>query len=61
MTQRRIEVDFERGLEEDNPILFSNDVIIVDRNGLASIGDSASNILEPIFRILPFFSLFQGL
>ena len=59
--QRRIEVDFERGLDsENNPILFNNDVIIVGRNGLARIGDSASNILEPIFRILPFFTLFQS-
>ena len=59
LTERRIEVDWERPVDpETNPILSNNDVIIVRRNGLASFSDTAATILEPIFRILPVFGLF---
>lgn len=59
LTQRSIEVDWERGIDpENNPILFNNDVILVGRSALASFSDGASNLLEPLFRILPVFDLF---
>jgi polysaccharide export outer membrane protein len=59
LTQRSIEVDWERGIDpENNPILFNNDVILVGRSSLASFSDGASNLLEPFFRILPVFNLF---
>ncbi|MBD2001078.1 SLBB domain-containing protein [Leptolyngbya sp. FACHB-541] len=59
LTQRSIEVDWERGIDpENNPILFNNDVILVGRSSLASFSDGASNLLEPLFRILPVFDLF---
>ncbi|MEP0911430.1 SLBB domain-containing protein [Leptolyngbya sp. GB1-A1] len=59
LTQRNIEVDWDRPVDpETNPILFNNDVIRVRRNGLASFSDTATSILEPIFRILPVFGLF---
>ncbi|WP_242067595.1 SLBB domain-containing protein, partial [Leptolyngbya sp. FACHB-711] len=59
ITQRDIQVDWDRPVDpETNPILFNNDVIRVRRNGLASFSDTATSILEPVFRILPVFGLF---
>jgi polysaccharide export outer membrane protein len=59
LTQRSIDVDWERGLDpENNPILFNNDVVLVGRSAIARFSDGATNILEPLFRVLPVFSLF---
>jgi polysaccharide export outer membrane protein len=53
VTQRKISVDFEQGVDEqENPVLRSNDTIIVGRSFLASVGDVLDTTLGPINRFL---------
>lgn len=48
-TEREIEVDFARGINEDNnPSLRPNDTIIVQRSGLARTSDTFGGILAPL-------------
>jgi polysaccharide export outer membrane protein len=59
VTQREIQVDLTQGIsEQHNPILRQNDVIVVDRSGVAKARSTAGTILGSIFRILPFFAFF---
>lgn len=59
VTQKQIEVDLSQGINEaTNPILKPNDVIVVDRSGMAKARSTAGNIFQSIFRILPFFAFF---
>ncbi|MGB7249478.1 MAG: SLBB domain-containing protein, partial [Phormidesmis sp.] len=58
-----IPVDFAQGInEENNPLLRNNDVIIVNRNGLASVTDALGTITSPLgglFSIFRFFDIFN--
>jgi polysaccharide biosynthesis/export protein len=57
--QQQFEVDFSRGVDtQTNPILWNNDVVIVDRSAIASFSDGLSLILRPLTNILPFRFLF---
>lgn len=59
VSQRKIEVDFEQGINEaSNPALQPNDVVIVGKSGLASFSDTADKILTPLRYIFPFLNLF---
>jgi polysaccharide export outer membrane protein len=54
-----VAVDFTQRINEDtNPILYTNDVIIVNRSGTAQFSDSFNGVLETIGKIFPFFFLF---
>jgi polysaccharide export outer membrane protein len=54
-------VDLAKGIkEETNPILRNNDVIVVDRNGLAKTGDRVNTIAGPLGTILGIVRLFFG-
>jgi polysaccharide export outer membrane protein len=58
VTQREISVDFEQGVDEEkNPVLRSNDTIIVGRSFLASVGDVLDTTLGPINRVLSILGL----
>ena len=58
-----IPVDFAEGIsEENNPLLRNNDVVIVNRNGLASVSDTIGTIVNPLgglFSIFRFFDIFN--
>lgn len=58
-----IDVDFSEGINlENNPLVRNNDVVIVNRNALASVSDALSTITSPfggIFSIFNFFDIFN--
>lgn len=57
--QRQIEIDLSRGVSPDaNPLLWNNDVIVVDRTSAAQLGDQLSVILGPLLQLLPVRVLF---
>ncbi|WP_232314947.1 SLBB domain-containing protein [Picosynechococcus sp. PCC 7003] len=59
IVQQQFEIDFSQSVNaESNPILWNNDVIIVDRNATASFTDGLSRILSPLRNLLPFGFLF---
>ena len=59
--KRDVEVDFTSGIDEEtNPILLANDVVVVERSGIASFSDSASLALNPIGGFISsLFSIFK--
>lgn len=61
--QRAVDVDFTVGInEENNPVLRENDVLVVERSGLASFSDTAGLVVSPIGRLLNgIFSIFNFL
>ncbi len=58
-----LDVDFAEGIDEaNNPLLRNNDVVIVNRNGLARVGDAIGTITSPlggIFSIIRFLNIFN--
>jgi polysaccharide export outer membrane protein len=53
VTKREVKVDLAAGINENtNPILRNNDVIIVNRNGITKVGDTAGTIINPIGGVL---------
>lgn len=53
VTQQSITVDFTQGISEaGNPILMDQDVVVVSRSGVASVGDTTDLLLSPVTRIL---------
>jgi polysaccharide export outer membrane protein len=49
VSRREIEVDLNAGIHADNnPTLQNDDVVIVDRSGLAQAGDAIGNVLTPL-------------
>jgi polysaccharide export outer membrane protein len=59
VTKRPIKVDLSQGInEETNPILRNNDVVVVDRNGLAKAGDRVNTVAGPLGTILGIIRLF---
>ncbi|MEM8805209.1 MAG: SLBB domain-containing protein [Cyanobacteria bacterium P01_G01_bin.38] len=61
VSQREIEVDFDQGIDDDlNPPLRPNDTVIVQRSGIARVGDAVGTVLRPIrdaFGVLRLFGL----
>lgn len=59
VTRRSIRVDLSRGIDPaNNPVLWNNDVIVVGRSGFTKFSDGLSDILSPVFRLLPLQFLF---
>lgn len=62
VTRTPIPVDFAQGInEESNPLLRNNDVIIVNRSGIANVTDTIGTILSPLGGVFSFFRLFNNL
>ncbi|MEL7071860.1 MAG: SLBB domain-containing protein [Cyanobacteria bacterium J06581_3] len=60
VTRSEIPVDFSQGIsEENNPLLRNNDVVIVDRNGLAGFSDTLGTVLNPLSGVFSLFRLFD--
>lgn len=61
VTKRVVKIDFSKGInEETNPILRNNDVVVVNRSGVAKAGDTVGTVAGPlglIFSVLRFFGL----
>ena len=61
VTKRIVKVDFSAGInEQTNPILRNNDVVVVNRSGIARTGDTTNTIAGPlgvIFNILRLFGI----
>lgn len=61
VTKRVVKIDFSKGInEETNPILRNNDVVVVNRSGVAKAGDTVGTVAGPlglIFNVLRFFGL----
>jgi polysaccharide export outer membrane protein len=52
-SQQRFTVDFAAGVNApNNPILKDQDVVVVDRSGVARVGDVTDILLSPITRVL---------
>ncbi|MEA5513775.1 polysaccharide biosynthesis/export family protein [Nodularia sp. UHCC 0506] len=61
VTKRAVKVDFSEGInEETNPILRNNDVVIVNRSGLARTGDSVGAVINPLGGLLGVFRAIFG-
>ncbi|MBD2724902.1 SLBB domain-containing protein [Nostoc sp. FACHB-892] len=59
VTKRIVKVDFSAGInEQTNPILRNNDVVVVNRSGLAKTGDTTNTITGPLGVIFNIFRLF---
>ncbi|MBE9189747.1 SLBB domain-containing protein [Gloeocapsopsis crepidinum LEGE 06123] len=49
VTRRNIETNFEQGInEQTNPRLRANDIVVVNRSGIARIGDTLGTALGPL-------------
>ena len=61
VTKREVKVNFSEGInEETNPILSNNDVVVVNRSGLARTGDSVGAVLNPLGGLLGVFRAIFG-
>ncbi len=61
VTKREVNVDFSAGInEKTNPLLRNNDVVIVNRSGLARTGDSVGAVLNPLGGLLGVFRAIFG-
>ncbi|HEY9669830.1 MAG TPA: SLBB domain-containing protein [Waterburya sp.] len=59
VSKREVEVDLAQGInEQGNPTLRNNDVVVVRRSTVASIGDTLNTVLSPITGFLGFLNLF---
>lgn len=62
VTKREVKVDLAAGINDDtNPILRNNDVIIVNRSGLARTGDTVGTVINPLGGLLGVFRALFGL
>lgn len=61
VTKREVKVDFSQGInEQTNPILRNNDVVVVNRSGIARTGDTIGVISGPLGTLLNVVRLFVG-
>jgi polysaccharide export outer membrane protein len=60
VSKREVEVDLAQGInEEGNPTLRNNDVVVVRRSTVASIGDTLGTVLAPITNFFGLLNLFS--
>jgi polysaccharide export outer membrane protein len=62
VTKTAINIDFSQGInEKTNPILRNNDVVVVNRSGLAATTDTLGTVLSPFTGLTGFFNGFFNL
>ncbi|MBW4657304.1 MAG: SLBB domain-containing protein [Drouetiella hepatica Uher 2000/2452] len=60
VSQQRIDIDFSQGINDAaNPALRNNDVVVVRRNGLATVTDAVGDVLSPFNGVLSIFNIFR--
>lgn len=48
-SKRNIKLDFSQGInDKSNPVLRNNDIVVIYRNGAASVGDTVGSVFGPI-------------
>ncbi|NJR64482.1 MAG: sugar ABC transporter substrate-binding protein [Leptolyngbyaceae cyanobacterium CRU_2_3] len=58
VVKQKIDIDFAQGINEtNNPAMRNDDVVIVRRSGIASVGDALGNLLTPLNSV---FSILQA-
>ncbi|AFY76786.1 periplasmic protein involved in polysaccharide export [Pleurocapsa sp. PCC 7327] len=58
VSRQEISIDFAQKLNnENNPVLYNNDVIVVGRSSLAGISDTLDAVLNPVGRFFSIFTL----
>lgn len=61
VSRSRIAMDLSQGLgAKSNPPLHNNDVVIVHRNGLASVTDFVGSVLQPVSGLFGLLTIFGG-
>lgn len=59
VTKRNVSVDMAQGInEQNNPMLRDNDIVVVNRNGLARFSDTLGLVLSPITSVFSFVRIF---
>ena len=59
VTRRDVSIDLSRGIDEKgNPLLQNGDVLVVERNGLAKVGDVVNTVLGPALQVFGLRSIF---
>lgn len=59
VTKRSVPIDLAQGIgEKNNPTLRDNDIIVVNRSGIARVGDTLGTALSPISGIFTIFRIF---
>lgn len=62
VSQRAVSIDFAKGInDQSNPALRNNDVIVVNRSGMASFNDTVGTALSPIGVVFPFFNILRNI
>ncbi|XGV94376.1 MAG: SLBB domain-containing protein (plasmid) [Leptolyngbya sp. BL-A-14] len=60
ITKRNIAINFDNQLnDQTNPALYNDDIIIVNRSGLAAFSDNLSSVLSPVNGFLSLFSIYR--
>jgi polysaccharide export outer membrane protein len=60
VSKRTVDINLAQGInDQSNPILRNNDVVVVNRSGLASVSDTLGTILSPVGSIFTFFNFFR--
>ena len=60
VSKRTIDINLAQGInDQSNPILRNNDVVVINRSGLASVSDTLGTILSPVGSIFTFFNFFR--
>jgi len=53
VVSREIQIDLTQGIDEQsNPLLQNNDIIVVERSGVASVADTFNTVLSPASNVL---------
>ncbi|ARV58330.1 polysaccharide export protein [Nostocales cyanobacterium HT-58-2] len=61
VTKREVKVDLKQGInEQTNPILRNNDIVIVNRSGIAKTGDTINTLAGPVGTIINLVRLVFG-
>ena len=62
VTKRKVKIDLANSISTgDNPTLRDNDVVVVNRSGLAVAGDTIGTVANPFLGIFSIFNLFGNL
>lgn len=61
VTKRRVKIDFTKGInDQSNPTLRNNDIVVVNRSGIAKVGDTVGTALGPVGNILGVLGFFTN-
>jgi len=60
VTKRRVAINFNQGInDKGNPTLRNNDIVVINRSGIARIGDTIGTLLGPLTAPLSIYGVFR--